>query len=335
MHITDITTPVQLARLLHTDLKGLQALAHQPGYRHFTIPKANGGRRIIETPHEPLKQVHSAIAGYLQDVYFRNRPSCSHGYIKAQGFGQRYHIVSNATAHLGCRYLVNIDLDDFFHQIDEQKVKRIFARNYFRFNRETEELLTRLVCFQKRLPMGSPTSPVLSNLAMLDADYEIENWVRGYHITYTRYVDDLSFSSTKPLPSTFRNQIERILLAHRFAINPKKDKWFDKEDTKMVTGLILTNTGLQLPLSFFKDMSDCLEAAQRLVLASEWFPLEWSGIYQKSIRQSLAGRLSLVKQVYGSSHSVYKKLTAKVNAAFKKQDNDTAKARWNYYGYQW
>ncbi len=335
MHITEVRTPVQLARLLYHDLHGLQAIAERPGYRHFTIPKSDGSQRTIETPHLALKEVVSALASHLQDVYYSLRPACSHGFIKSGFRGASYHIVSNASAHLGCRYLVNIDLDDFFHQVSTEKVKRIFEMDRFNFSHETEDLLTKLVCYQDRLPMGSPSSPVLSNFAMLAADEELTNWASGYHITYTRYVDDLTFSCTKPLPPHFKKEIQSILQSHRFVPDPQKEKWFDKEDIKVVTGLVLTDSGLQLPLAFFEDMEDSLQTAKMMMEKSLWLPPEMVGPIKNNLHQTLAGRLSMVKQVYGQQDRVYQRLHTEIQDIFNQWKMPAKGARWPYYGYCW
>jgi len=335
MQLIDVRTPAQLARALFYDLHGLKALIEIQGYRHFTIPKQDGSKRTIEAPHKPLKTVLSTLASQLQDAYYSLRPSCSHGFIKTGNRGASYHIVSNASAHLGCRYLVNIDLDDFFHQVDEAKVHRIFAMDCFRFNRETEELLTKLVCYHRRLPMGSPASPVLSNFAMLQADAELMGYASAYHITYTRYVDDLSFSSTKPLPLNFMPDIKSILQSHRFVADPQKEKWFGKEDTKWVTGLILTNSGIQLPLTFFEDLEDTLATARMMIEKCLWLPPEMIGPIKNALHQTLAGRLSMVKQVYGQGDGVYNKLDTQIQQIFRDWKLPAKGAKWPFYGYQW
>lgn len=152
-------------------------------------------------------------------------------------------IYTNAKRHLGNKYLLNIDLDDFFHQIDLQKLENLFSDySLFSFNSETEQLLVRLVSYRGRLPMGSPTSPPLSNFATIGIDNDLLAWAGKSHFDYTRFVDDLSFSSNMKITQTHLDQIIEILFTHRFIIDPAKTKNFGLADVKEVTGLMLGKT---------------------------------------------------------------------------------------------
>ena len=165
-----------------------------PRYSVYEIPKRRGGVRLIEDPDEVLKTVLQHLNQTLQAVYHGLRPACVHGFCISTTHEEDRNIVSNASRHLGIPYMLNIDLKDFFHTISFDTVQGIWSRYFPHLDSECIEILTRLCCFRGRLPMGSPTSPALSNFACLDLDAELMTYCKTTGITYTRFADDLTFS---------------------------------------------------------------------------------------------------------------------------------------------
>lgn len=330
----NVRSPKLLATLLNCTPAQLHSLAVNPGYRTFTIPKSDGSPRLIEDPEPELKRVLGSLGNKLQDLYYPIRPQASHGFIKTPEGEDSYHIMSNANAHLGCNYLVNIDLDDFFHQVTTEKVLRIFESPTFRLNTATEELLSKLVCYHGRLPMGSPSSPPLSNFAMLLVDEELQNWSAAQRITYTRYVDDLSFSSKKPLGQKLVEEVTQLLDCHRFRPDPQKIKIMGKADLKEVTGIVLSKYGAQLPQAFFDDLNDAIRQVAYLGNTLLYLPPDVAYNCMKGLKQSLAGRLAMVGQVYGTGHTVYQNLSRQIQD-LEQYMLKPPPPRWRYNGYQW
>ena len=93
----------------------------------------------------------------------------------------------------------------------------------------------------------------MSNFATFDLDLELDRWTRHQKITYTRFVDDLSFSSDKPLTENHFKLIEESLLSHKFLPDADKIKWFGPDDIKEVTGLIVGDK-ISLPGEYLTDL---------------------------------------------------------------------------------
>lgn len=88
-------------------------------YKTFSLPKKDGGIRTISAPQEPLKHVQRNLAGLLfkvQSKYYLNNNI-------AQGFVEKRGIITNAYQHRNKRYVLNMDLENFFDSIHFGRVK--------------------------------------------------------------------------------------------------------------------------------------------------------------------------------------------------------------------
>ena len=97
-------------------------------------------------------------------------------------------------------------------------------------------LLTSLCCYKGALPQGAPTSPALSNLVMRNFDNNIGRWCDKRGIAYTRYCDDMTFSSDKPLYHVYQ-KVQKMLADMGFELNEKKTRFVTNASRQSVTGL--------------------------------------------------------------------------------------------------
>jgi len=232
-----------LAYILKTEKRKLLMMAKQPRYRTFTIPKKDGGEREIETPFADLKKVQSYISRYLQSTYYFEKSSSAYGFIVGVRNEQdRRNVVTNAQKHINRQYMVNIDLKDFFHSVTKDRVVRIFSNPPFNFKRDLPEVLANLTTYKDRLPMGTPTSPVLSNFSCRSLDRSLTNFANLHGWIFTRYADDMTFSSNEPIAAEKYNELQAIIKKEGFKVNEKKLKFYGPKDVKIITGLVVTDT---------------------------------------------------------------------------------------------
>lgn len=329
-----LTSLNELASFLGVGVAVLKKLKPEDHYHVFQIPKpGKKEKRTIEAPKGALQFILDRLADGLQWSYSDHRTHAAHGYIRSTvNDPDKRTIFTNASKHLGKKYLLNIDLDNFFHQITDKKVREIFSDDrFFRFDFPTVEMLTKLVCYQGRLPMGSPTSPPLSNFATYDLDLELSRWTRHQKITYTRFVDDLSFSSNKPLTENHFKLIEDALFSHKFLPDDEKIKWFGTDDIKEVTGLIVGDK-ISLPDEYLTDLEAEIDrmhkVRQEVLLYPDYSAMEWLS----KLERVISGRLAFVKAVYGKENPIFLSLLQKQIQIPEPEDLSIS---WRYAGYEY
>ena len=193
---------------------------------------------MIYSPQAALKLSQRRLNYYLQACYSLLKPDCVHGFvIYSRKTRNSCSIYSNALPHVGKRHLLNIDIRNFFPSITARKVFDLFIGENFRFPEKTAIILTLLSTFEGRLPAGSPASPVISNFICLGMDKALMEFCTSHNFTYTRYADDLSFSSNSKITDEQIDSIRSIISSAGFEINKRKLRITSSASRQTVTGL--------------------------------------------------------------------------------------------------
>ncbi len=221
-------------------------------YRVFDIPKKNGGTRTIKAPTDRLALLQARLNELLTDCVReigRDNPrfqAASHGFRKGRT------IVSNANAHRKRRYVFNVDIADFFDSINFGRVRGLFIKDKaFSLAPEVATVIAQIACNGNALPQGSPCSPIISNLVANILDARLLRLAKHAKCTYTRYADDLTFSTNELL---FPYEIARELAGAEwgvgqrltdaiegagFRLNPAKTRMSLRRSRQTVTGLVV------------------------------------------------------------------------------------------------
>ncbi len=297
-----------LAVSLRIDAYRLQLLALQPKYNCYSVRKPKGGFRLIEDPQGRLKSVQSRLNDFLQSAYLPLRPECAYGFTRAKSEDDDRTVVGNALRHLGCRYLLNIDLKDFFHQVSDEKIDGVWQTHFRHFDAGLRQLLTGLVCYRQRLPMGAPTSPALSNFASLEMDQHLSGYAHRSCMQYTRYADDLSFSSSEPIGKGEYHDLRLIIRESGFEVNPSKVRWFGDSEAKEITGIELGEDGLRLPGNYLGRLGREIERYRAFFELESRYQTGASGKKLKLFEQELRGKLEFARQVLTEDDPEWRKL---------------------------
>lgn len=163
-------------------------------YTSFEIPKKSGGTRSINAPNKELKLIQSRLTSKLYE--YRLKLNEKYNNNVSQAFEKEKSIFTNAKVHRKKRFIVNVDLENFFDNIHFGRVRGYFQKNKdFQLSKEVATVIAQLTCFKGSLPQGAPTSPIISNYICNIFDLRIIKLAKKYKLDYTRYADDLTFST--------------------------------------------------------------------------------------------------------------------------------------------
>lgn len=223
-------------------------------YTAFEIPKRSGGKRQIKAPIPMLSLLQRRLANLLYDCLSEIEKDNPTRRSLAHGFERSRSIVTNASLHKRRRYVLNLDLEDFFPSINFGRVRGFFIKDqYFGLNEAVATIVAQIACHDNELPQGSPCSPVISNLVGHLLDTRLVRLASAHKCTYSRYADDLTFSTNQkgfplalavPAPhlssgwelgAPLKDKIERS----GFEINYKKTRMQCRGSRQVATGLLV------------------------------------------------------------------------------------------------
>lgn len=291
-------------------------------YSSFDMRKKSGGVRKIEVPQKGLAIIQKRLAALLSE-FLAFKP-CVKGFIKGES------ICSNASAHKKSKWVLNIDIQDFFGSINFGRVRATFMAKPFEMSNEVATVVAQICTFENHLPQGAPTSPVVANIIASMLDNKILRLAQKHRLKYTRYADDITLSSPRKFPGEIATAVEgRTILGEelktvfekaRFVINPNKTRLQAANSRQEVTGLIV-NKKLNVPKEYKHKLrtaikhwiSDPVEAERKFYVeikgeASEDFKSEGG----ERLKNNIYGRLSFISMVKGNDDPTYIKLALKM-----------------------
>lgn len=304
--------------LLRIDYYKANCVLNDPVYINFQILKKRSGVRHIQAPDENLKTIQKRLNYYLQAVYLTIKPTCVHGFVIKQGAGGlTYNITSNAQVHVKNKYLLNLDIKDFFPSIHAHRIKQTLMKEPFQFNDEISTIIALLGSYKKRLPTGAPSSPVLANMICYEMDLELEKFCASRSINYTRYADDLSFSGNGFFTNELIDEIKQMISKHQFLLNEKKVRLQSSKSRQTVTGIVVnqkTNVNRTYVLKLRAILHHWKIAGLDQAAAKHYGLTKADEIVQGSFIHKIKGQINFVGQVRGSNDLLFKRMMEKFNA---------------------
>ncbi len=291
---------------------------NKPLYFTFQIPKKRSGKRIIQSPNEELKQIQQKLNYYLQAVYYEVKPKCVHGFVfNPNGIEAAYNIVTNASRHCNKKIVLNMDLKDFFSSISAKQVKQVLMNTPFDLKEELATVVALLGTFEKKLPTGAPTSPVLSNMVCYQMDKQLEEYCSKCELTYTRYADDLTFSCNSKIPDRVIDEVKCIIEHFGFQLNEKKFRIQSSASKQTVTGLVV-NTKPNVDRKYIKRLRAILFSWEKmgveLACAKHYQLTDLNFVDVPKFVRKIKGQIEFIGQVRGVNDSLYKKLGHQLRA---------------------
>ncbi len=307
-------------------------------FRTFHIRKKSGGLREIKAPCRQLDVILTCVNVMLKAVY---EPSDS-----AMGFTSGKSVLTNAQVHVGKNYVFNIDLKDFFPSIPQARVWKRLQLAPFNFTREVASVLAGLCCTHDDaadanvLPQGSPASPLLTNAICDNLDRRMRGVAKRFGLHYTRYADDMTFSSMHNVyqeGSEFRQEIQRIIVGQGFRMNESKTRLQKAGSRQEVTGLTVNSIANVSRKKYISDVRWILHVWEKEGYAKAYalfYPKykHDKGYIKKGepvMENVVGGKLEYLRMVRGANNPAYKKLAARFAALQEVVfvDNETDKKK--------
>lgn len=230
-------------------------------YRDFSIPKKGGVRNLSYLPKASVLYTlqNKLLHNFLSKI---SLPTC------VVGFRRNESYKSYLSPHVGNAYFLRIDIKDFFPSITDKLIASelscVLSLNTPEETDKIIALITDIVIRDGVLPQGASTSPAISNIVMARIDQRILKYCQIFDITYTRYADDLLFSSPKfdfSQKKWFFKKIKYILKSKNFIINHSKIKYAQTEIS--LNGYVISSTGVRLSRKRLSDIRHVVSRMQQ------------------------------------------------------------------------
>ncbi|WP_084154570.1 retron St85 family RNA-directed DNA polymerase [Polycyclovorans algicola] len=259
-------------------------------YKKFSIPKRDGTPRLVAQPAREVKLIQRWLISNLRD-HLPVHPS-------ATAYEKGSSIVINASAHQESNYFIKMDFQNFFPSIKGKDIDlHLQSLSRINLSQEDRDVVVRSCTWAPhRIPplelcIGAPSSPVLSNSILFEFDCAVESYLieEKLPVRYTRYADDLTFSSLSGgWLHDVRNQVKMIVRGLEYPklrIKEEKTVLGSRAGRRVVTGLVLTPD---------KKLS---VGRERKRTARAMYHRFWKGELDESEVMQLEGLLAFVESV--------------------------------------
>ena len=212
-------------------------------YKVYELPKRSGGFRVIHHPARELK--------FLQRWMISKVFEHAEIHPAATAYRNGASVFKNAIVHTGSRFFLKIDFKDFFPSIRISDVSELLQKLKpnlpFELSESDMTLIGKITTRQGRLTVGASCSPIISNAVMYPFDQKMSSLAATFDCRYTRYADDITFSTMRP--SVLEDLLREVkyylenLTAPALRINEKKLSFTSKKRRVIVTGLTVNAQG--------------------------------------------------------------------------------------------
>lgn len=297
-------------------------------YEVFDIGKKQGGTRSIKSPNSGLKYIQRKLLPHLTGL--RKLHPCVTGFVEGRD------IIHNARIHVKRKIVLNLDLENFFGSINFGRVYGMLLKPPYSLVQPVAACIAKICTVDDQLPQGAPTSPIISNLICAKMDSELLRIAQNSRCRYSRYADDITFSTMRDnirplayldesideetavvkigfrLGDLIRNKIK----INGFKVNEAKFRVATTKNRQEVTGIIV-NEFPNVKRRFIRQIRAMLYAWDKHGYAAAL--REYNNKYNlddmhHDLEAVIRGKLSFVRHVKGAKSSAYIALVNKFNA---------------------
>lgn len=238
-------------------------------YAYFLIKKKSGGYRRIVAPYKNLMFIQRWI---LDNILIKVpvHQQCT-------GFRKGMSTMDNAKPHIGKKYIRKFDIKNFFESINAKQVYYVFRNlgyspsvsrclasictikideNKYKYMESYKQVWFKDL-YDAPIPVlaqGAPTSPALANIICNRLDNRFFQYAIKNNVSYTRYADDLTFSSDDPEKLPNSSFVRKVVESEGFRLNDKKTGTYGQNSRQMVTGILIDGEKPHVPQKFRREI---------------------------------------------------------------------------------
>ncbi|MDD3207169.1 MAG: reverse transcriptase domain-containing protein [Bacilli bacterium] len=220
---------------------------------------------------------------------------------RCYAYVRKKSICDNAKQHKDNRCFLFVDITDFFGSLSFDIMEAVLIKRLNDvLSPQDINLLLRLCSYKGKFVQGCVSSPILSNIYMTEIDYCFSNLVNILpNGIYSRYSDDMVFSSSERIKNSLLNTIKKALKKYGLTINYKKTYFSSYLERIKITGLRLKNDKtISISTSYKKALKNSIHAKLKFLQNS------------RESCDNLLGKLSYLKMVdlpyYNSLNTKYR-----------------------------
>lgn len=278
----------KLATYMGTDLCEMKMILDTMEYNFFQIPKKNGiDMRDITSPCKTLKNTQNRILRLLEKI---SRPD----WLMSGEKGKSN--ITNAKYHSNNQYCLTADITSFYDNCKREYVYSFF-KNKLQCSPDVSKILTDLITWDNGIPTGTPTSQLIAYYAYEEMFFAINELSQSYGLTFSLYVDDMTFSGNVNFnKDKFIFELRTILKRYGHSLKKSKTKYYSKNKAKIITGVaVLPNFSLSVPNTKRMQIVDLFNSC--------------GDVEDKKTIESLMGKICYAKQI---QPRIFPELTKKV-----------------------
>jgi RNA-directed DNA polymerase len=306
--------PRSCARPITAKVLNYYAYKKAERYQTFRVAKRQPGEfREVKSPEPVLKHIQRLLLLCLS-ARFPTFDKAAHGFVPGCS------VLTNARPHVGRRLVLNVDIRQFFPSTKVGRVARVLQLKPFEM-KEKLAYVANLCCDQGSLPQGAPTSPFLANVVCQQLDRRLRQLAARHHCIYTRYADDLTFSSNRSVfTEQFHKELNAEITKAQYELNEKKQRLQTRGMRQEVTGVVV-NEKPNVSRKYRRQLRAILHNwSKDREQAIDKFRETYTGSSDNHLRRSrppslarvIAGKIAYLGMIRGKEDALYQSLATRL-----------------------
>lgn len=255
------------------------------------------GKRVILAPCDELKKAQRYFKTALNWTY-----------------PLKINTFKSAKIHCGKKWVLKMDIKDFYGSVPYEYIEKVVKNTCKKIKNADVNYYLMITTLNGKLPTGAPTSAHIANACFSPVDKRIRSYCNAFCLDYSRYMDDMTFSSDdKYFLNMIEKFVQKTLTNFGYNLNDKKTKYISDNKQQNVLGVVVNNTEVRLPKTLRKKLRAMIHSYSVYQSSgAKEIDLKFRTWDEKSIAK-LKGYLAYTKQVDEKSYNKLMKYAKSLN----------------------